>query len=373
MNVSRSSLNRVQIPISMRAGGTLVTDKKNYPISAMSSARITAVLVAENQQVKKGSSLIETDQQLPPAVQSTLRADALKLRKVIADDAKGKCASECLRSIERLSVTAFGATVASPLSEGLVALRDLLREYAAAKAAEGKNVVLMTEQYRQIRQAQDKIKIIASKSASTLLATDVDALQREIGSAKAQIAERRASSRAAIQQTRDRLEVRLEHFPKDIDDFLQSSAYIAPTDGIVSGLAISGSGQILTNGQKILDLMPVSSTLVAEVAIQNKDIASIATGMEAKVSLEAFPSREYGDIAATVIEIPATIAQATDPKAPSSYKIKLRLSRQAFIKDGHELPFRNGMTLTSTIVMRRERMLKLAVRNAFNLRDDVFN
>ena len=81
----------------------------------------------------------------------------------------------------------------------------------------------------------------------------------------------------------------------------------------------------------LLNIVPLSVPLVAEVAIKNEDVGFVQAGQSAKVKLMAYPFQKYGLIEGTVehVAADANIADQRQQAQPAqTYKAFVKLKAQ---------------------------------------------
>ena len=198
----------------------------------------------------------------------------------------------------------------------------------------------------------------------------MERLKSQIGSARSQIREKTRIAKNASTASRERLKIRLDSMQTRIENYRKNQTIRAPQSGVVRDLTLSAVGQQLTVGQKLMSIINNKSSLYAEVLVANKDIAKIKEGMETLIKLEALPEREYGHLKGIVTDVPVS-PDSTDAGLAAVYKIKIKLQEQFFQKDGKKYPFKMGMSLTSQLVIKRERIIMLGIKKILNLKDSM--
>jgi len=128
----------------------------------------------------------------------------------------------------------------------------------------------------------------------------------------------------------------------------------APQTGIVKDLNLTTVGTVVQPGAVLLNVVPKSEPLVAEVAIKNEDVGFIRPGQTAKVKLSAYPFQKYGLVEGTVEHIGADSSVADPQKQlaqqPQTYKAYIRLSNHSLrAPNGDELKLTAGMSVVSEI------------------------
>lgn len=99
---------------------------------------------------------------------------------------------------------------------------------------------------------------------------------------------------------------------------------VAPEDGTVLNLRVFNPGAVLRPGDPVMELVPLSDRLVAEVQIQPMDIDTVAIGLPAEVRLPGLNQRTIPVLQGEVSFISADVT--TDPQTRiSHYRAQIRL------------------------------------------------
>ena len=139
---------------------------------------------------------------------------------------------------------------------------------------------------------------------------------------------------------------------------LQYGELRAALNGVVFDLKVSPRS-VVESGTKLLALVP-GGTLEARVLVPSKVIGFIQLGMKANLSLDTFPSNDYGRLPAVVRDIgsdaltPEEMRSALGAEATGLfYPVVLQLPRQYLQAGRREVPLKSGMTLTADIQLRQ--------------------
>jgi len=83
----------------------------------------------------------------------------------------------------------------------------------------------------------------------------------------------------------------LEERLRPSKDQVERQAIRSPVDGVVMGLRVTATGEVLAAGAPILDVVPSNEMLVVEARIRTQDINHVYTDAPARVRLAAFDAR----------------------------------------------------------------------------------
>ena len=134
----------------------------------------------------------------------------------------------------------------------------------------------------------------------------------------------------------------------------------APVAGTVQQLAAHTIGGVVTEAQSLMVIVPddaKGAPVVAEVALENKDIGFVAPGQDAEVKLETFMFTRYGTVAAKVQLVTAD-AVTDDKRGTSVFPARLLLQANHINVDGKNIKLTPGMNLTAEIKTGQRRVIE---------------
>jgi len=165
-------------------------------------------------------------------------------------------------------------------------------------------------------------------------------LASQVAQNRAQILERLGALETEYEETKtllDKLAARIDRL--DIR---------SPVDGVVKGLTVHTIGGVITPGQKILEVVPTGTEVIAEVKISPNDIGHVAVGSQAIVKVTSYDFSRYGALTGTVTAISATTF--SNQRGQTYYKGIVKLAKNYLGND----PSRNlvlpGMIVNADIV-----------------------
>ncbi len=113
----------------------------------------------------------------------------------------------------------------------------------------------------------------------------------------------------------------------------------SPINGFISGMAVNSTGQMVTQADVLLQIVPADKPLVFEGYIQDKDIANIKIGDVAKIKISAYSYSDYGDIDGRVTYISKSSYQIEG--MGNVYKIEVEIDSEGF---NEEIKLMSGMS-----------------------------
>ncbi len=141
---------------------------------------------------------------------------------------------------------------------------------------------------------------------------------------------------------------------------LRYQEIISPIDGIVFELQPKGSGYVARTSQPVLQIVPIDN-LIAKVEIDSRKIGFVKQGKLADISIDSFPSSDFGVIEGSVTRI-GSDALVPKPSENKGYRFpaNITLNHQYLkLKSGEKLPLQSGMSLTAYIKLRKVTYLQL--------------
>ena len=181
----------------------------------------------------------------------------------------------------------------------------------------------------------------AGKLALQKTQQQVKELQRQINSAKSQIA-----------QTRNEL--------TSLQIQMQQRIVRSPIDGIVFELPVSKPGEVLQTGQRIAKIAPENSGFVLKAKMPVKETGSLKKGMPVKVKFDAYPFQEYGILPGEVSWIsPDSKVETQATPGTESYELRIKLSKSYIQNGSRRISLSPGQTADAEVIVRQRRVIDL--------------
>lgn len=136
----------------------------------------------------------------------------------------------------------------------------------------------------------------------------------------------------------------------------------APIDGIVQGSTVFTVGGVVTEAEKIMQIVPINGGLEIEAYISNKDIGFVRNDQHVTVKIDSFNFTKYGTIDGTVLDISGDAFQ--DEKLGLIFKSRIALSRETMSIDGKMIKLGPGMSVTGEIVTGERRIIEFLLNPA---------
>ena len=133
----------------------------------------------------------------------------------------------------------------------------------------------------------------------------------------------------------------------------------SPVDGVVFDLKPKGPGFVAQTSEPVMKIVPFSA-LQAKVEIESSDIGFVRLGRPADISIDSFPSTDFGVLQGTLSSIGSDALPPDELKQVYRFPATVKLNSQQFrLKSGQVLPLQVGMSLTANIKLRKVSYLQL--------------
>lgn len=305
------------------APATVSIETRRKAVQHMSGGVVKAVMVREGTQVKQGDPLVELEDSATRAAQEAVRQNYLAQRAT---------ESRLLAEASGAKAIAFHADVRNSkdpqAAQHMQVQQQLFMARRAAQAAEiaaanqaiaglesqlaGAQQVLESRRAQAALQAQQLANVqqlAADGYAPRNQALQLEQVQADL---RAQISDLQTSMqrlRSSAAETRLRIAQREQEFIKEVSGQLAElqrevdanqerltainaelarTQIRAPVDGQVLGLAVNGTGAVVTPGQRLMDIVPQGETLLLDAHVPQNVIDRVKLGDQVEVRFSAF-------------------------------------------------------------------------------------
>ncbi|MCI0667970.1 MAG: HlyD family efflux transporter periplasmic adaptor subunit [Methylococcaceae bacterium] len=228
-------------------------------------------------------------------------------------------------------------------SEFLAASAD----YSTARAQLGELDFQLSEAY-----SEEKTKLESSDQELTEFQIRYKELQDLIKFEKNKV---EVALRSAENKAESAKRVNFENI--DEDNFLR---IIAPVSGVITEIAFTQPGDKIEANTPLGGIAPEDSKAVVNIEIQESDRAFLKVGQAVKLKFNAFPYQRYGFIEGT-LEYLSPSTQVSPQSKSLVYKGRVSLAKDYFEVSETQYPIRYGMQATAEIVVRKRRLIDLAL------------
>ena len=133
----------------------------------------------------------------------------------------------------------------------------------------------------------------------------------------------------------------------------------SPVDGVVFDLKPTGVGFVAQGSEPVMKIVPYDA-LQAKVEIESKDIGFVKVGKPVDISIDSFPSNDFGVVEGTVKSFGSDALPPDEQHKTYRFPAMIALNTQQLkLKSGLLLPLQVGMSLTANIKLRKVTWLQL--------------
>ena len=378
-----ATVARKDLVVKVTGSGSIIPASQ-VEVKSRATGTVTAVYVNEGDRVTKGQILVRlTDPDSEAAVaeaRATLSSAQARLTQTEAQRRAEQ--AQTTRSIQQAAANLAAAQARlrgvqagsrpEEIAQAEAAVRSAASDLDLAKANQARNEQLFQQGFiarqaldqtaaqqrsaeEQYRIAQEKLQLArAGATAPQLDEARASVAQAEAGLAQARAAQLDdqvraqdvASARASVTQAQVSL--------ANAQERLTETEIRAPVAGLVSDRAvevgqtvIGGSG---TGGTSVITLAVVEP-LLADIMVDESDVASLRPGLEAEITADALPEQTF-----------AGRVQAVSPNSKTAnnvvqYEVTLQLT-------GKTTGLRLGMTVDADLILMRRRNVLTVPREA---------
>jgi multidrug resistance efflux pump len=329
-----ASLPLIRVDVGFRARGVVRPITDRVELKTTLSGRISQVLAADNEFVRRGQVLLVID---AAEIDEQLRRQR-----------------ELAREQE--------ATLADL---GLLAV-DLPAEDTLQTAA-------LRQEVRQHRAQLDTYRLAEAKAGSelaryTALAARGITTRQELDNARYEVERLAAESRLLREQARARWAVQLRDEAARLADVRSAIHQLeeaqeqrivrAPVDGTLIGFSGWAGGGRVVAGQVLGTVSPADG-LCVESQVSSRDIGLVRIGQTVRLQVDAFPYTQWGTLEARVESVSADFV-AGAAAAPAQFKVLLRpAATHLVLPGGLRGELRKGLTLTARYVVGQRSLLQI--------------
>jgi HlyD family secretion protein/adhesin transport system membrane fusion protein len=377
------------------AQGQIMPAGEVQAIQHLEGGLVSAILVEEGARVAEGQPLLRlsptgtvADREQLRAREMSLALRAERLRAfaggrapdfAFAADRPDLVADQ--QAIHDIQVTARDERL-SVLDRRIEQRRAELASFTEQEEALRRQVEILTEQLDMRRQLLEQglvSRVVfletersvsqASAQLSSLLGEAARAAEA-LGEAETQKIELRANLASdALEEmgrtTAELAEVR-EQLAK-LDDRVERLEVVAPAAGLVQGLAVGTLGAVVAPGDLLMELVPVSGEMRAEVRLDPRDIGHVQVGDPAVIKVSTYDPMRFGTIDGTIERISASTF--TDENGAPFYRGTVALDRAHVGRDGAEHALSPGMVVSADIVTGEKTVMEYLLKPVYRAFD----
>lgn len=128
---------------------------------------------------------------------------------------------------------------------------------------------------------------------------------------------------------------------KAVEDTLQQSRIVAPVDGVVTHMQVAGPGTVIPAGGALLEIVPLSSTLMIEAQLPVSSVNDVQVGQPVDIYITGLPRRSTPTVTGKLVYVGAD--RMENEADNSSYYVAHIAPDEASLKSIQGLALRAGM------------------------------
>jgi adhesin transport system membrane fusion protein len=387
-----------------RADGRVIPSGKTQIIQSAEAGVITEILVRPGEQVTKGQQLIRLDDTGTSSSAGEVEARVNALRAQVARlkieyENTGELVYVCPDEIRASapSICENEANLLDVRGRALAQGKDVLLQRVEQRRRELSEVESNSKRLEQaLKLANENLDLLKPLADKGLVAqTDFIAAQRDVNDLTGQIEAGKEStarltaalSEAELQVQQADLQFRqdaLSEMTLRLAELASSEEQLrgaadrqsrteirSPVDGIINNLEVNTIGAVVAAGARLLDIVPVSETLVVEAHLKPSDVAFVLPGQQARIKLTAYDFSIFGGLMGEVENVSAD--SIVDPQSKETYYIvRVKADSPVLKYRDKELPILPGMVTNVEILTGEKTILQYLLKPINKARDEAF-
>lgn len=393
-----------------RGDGKVIPTSKIQKVQNLDGGIISDILVKEGEYVKKGVILMKIDSTRYQASfeenkQEYISLLAVNVRLEAEEKINPKKAIPTLRfpkevlkhnaNYEKLEIKLFINRV-KELKISLKVLKNQydqkvqeLTEIKSMKKQLSRSLKLVKEQRKTIKKLaragiKSKFDVLDVEKEYNKAFGDLDATILSIPRSKLAIKEAQNKITEKIQAFKTEASTQLQITAASIkkfesklvadEDILAKTDIVSPVDGIIKQINKNTIGGVVSSGMDLIEIVPVSNTLLVEAKIKPKDIAFINPNLKAVIKITAYDFGIYGGLDGKITEISAdSIIDQESKEGKSYYRIVVKTDKNYLERNGVKLPIIPGMIASVDIITGKKTILDFLLKPILKTKQNAFH
>jgi len=285
---------------------------------------VEAVMVKEGERVKKGQVLLRLDTETTldrqASMQQTIRYKQQQLR---------------LKQVELDRYLQFNDTEQRVQRQSLVLEKDVLGRLETLNKEGATAELQYLSQRNKVQEVEGKLQEgqVDRLRQQAILQQGIREIQSELADLRSKLTE---------------LNVNIRY-----------QAIRSPEAGVVFELKPKSRGFVAQTSEPVMKVVPFDR-LEARVEVPSREIGFVTVGKPADISIDSFPSTDFGVLQGTVRRIGSDALPPDQMNNFYRFPVDIRLnSQQLKLKSGKVLPLQVGMSLTANVKLRKVTYLQL--------------
>jgi len=226
-----------------------------------------------------------------------------------------------------------------------------------------------------------QLEYLTKKRDYDSLTAEIASMRQTIASAQASVGQSRARRieeegkfrrRAADELTT--LERQLASLKDEIDrasDQRDRAVIRSPIDGVVKNLKLQAVGNVVRQGEPIMEVVPVDEVLVVETRLSPADRGYVSMDQPSEVKVSAYDFLRYGTLPGKVTQIAADTDPGTEETGPY-YRLIVSTDKAFFGTPDAPLRISPGMTAEVDINVGSQPFIYYLLKPVLKLKQEAF-
>lgn len=391
----------VRVDQVVTAPGKVIPSTRVKSIQHLEGGIVQDLLVKEGDFVKEGATLVQLD-----LATSGINLDELRSRRAALEMSRARLIAESSGSrptfepelmtgypeLYRTELATYQARIAE--LNGVLAVNESQMQSNQAKVGElqAKLDGLEVRSGTTLRELEITRELVRERLVAQLellqrqreydsLTAEINSMRQSIFAAQAAVSERRArrleeegkfKRRAADELTT--LERQLASLRDDINratDQRDRAVIKSPIDGVVKNLKLQAVGNVVRQGEPIMEVVPADEVLVIETRLSPADRGYVSMDQPSEVKVSAYDFLRYGTLSGKVIQIAADTDPGTDDTGPY-YRLVVSTDKSFFGTPEAPLRISPGMTAEVDINVGSQPFIYYLLKPVLKLQQEAF-
>ena len=153
-------------------------------------------------------------------------------------------------------------------------------------------------------------------------------------------------------------EVETNNSIRELMNTREEFAIHAPVSGTVQNMRFNSAGEQVQAGDEMATIVP-NLRLLAGVFVPSKVSAPVQRGQSARLSIDAFPSNEFGELTGTIISVSPNATVSEKTQDVSNYKALIAIDKKQIPKGFPLAQLRPGMGVQAKVKLRDRTVISL--------------
>lgn len=379
-----------------RGNGKIVPSSKNQIIQHLEGGIVSEILVSQGDKVEVGQPLLRIENRLSASSfgETRLKREELVARKLRleAEVSLGKIKQDYDIASMQAELLANEEALLSKNLDYLENQKSIIDQQLSQKKSEiseaeirianaSKNKELLQKQIDMTRPLVERG--IESQTDFLKLEREMVSINDTIESTRAAlprlrsgVAELQKKSNDLIISFKTRAQKELNEISAMIsqmsekqsalEDQVTRTLVTSPVDGIVKQMHVNTIQGVVRPGMDLLEIVPISGSLIAEAKVLPSDIAFLHPGQKAKVKVTAYDFSIYGGLDGELIDISAD--SLLEPNGMPYFLVRIKTDKNYLGTSDRPLGLMPGMMVSVDILTGKKTVMDYLLKPIFKAR-----